>query len=307
MPLRSNFPAKIIDSHHHLWTPEQFDPDIGYKWLRDIGSPKPFGDPTPIQRDYLLEEFRSEQDIAELAGSVHLQCDPGLPDPVAETRFIQSLSDDSGFKIAIVGFVDLSRHDAPTVIEQHLERQHFVGVRQILSKLDDRPEISFAPKHFLEDQVWRENYATLKDYNLSFDLQIYPEQMGQAAEFLSEHPETPVIIDHAGSPHDQSAEGMKTWQEGLAHLASLPNTSIKLAGFGMFDVNWNSDTIKPMVETILDLYGVNRVMFGSNFPVDKLMATYLHSIQSVTEALGPLGVSDINAIYHDNAKRIYRM
>ena len=83
----------IIDSHHHLWAPQTDPGNVGYVWLRDIGAPKPFGDPTPIQRDYLIEEFLAEAAPERLAGSVHLQCDPKIPDPVAETAFIQRISE----------------------------------------------------------------------------------------------------------------------------------------------------------------------------------------------------------------------
>ena len=80
---------KIIDAHHHLWAPQTPALDVGYVWLKDIGAPKPFGDPTPIQRDYLLDEFLSEATPDRLAGSVHLQCDPKIPDPVAETARVR--------------------------------------------------------------------------------------------------------------------------------------------------------------------------------------------------------------------------
>ncbi len=300
-------PAKIVDAHHHLWNPTTGQPDIGYVWLRDVGAPKPFGDPTPIQRDYPVQEFAVEPAPSRFAASVHLQADGAIPDPVAETRFIQSLSDKNDFPIAIVGFVDLASEDAATVIEEHKKSANFRGVRQILSRLPDQPERSFATVEYLDDLVWRENFILLGEHGLSFDLQCYPEQMERAAAFFSAHKNVPVIIDHAGSPWVQTAEGFKRWYDSMAQLAALPQTSVKLAGFGMFDVHWNAETISPVFNALVDLFGYERMLFASNFPVDKLMRPYHALLDDFTLLCTNANETQRAAFFHDNARRIYRI
>ena len=119
--------------------------DVGYVWLKDIGAMKSFGDPTPIQRDYLLEEYLGERPHSPVTASVHVQADPRLPDPVAETAFVQKISDDSGHQIAIVGFGDLTSKEFPQIVARHKAHPNLRGIRQILSHLPDRPELSFAP------------------------------------------------------------------------------------------------------------------------------------------------------------------
>ncbi len=300
-------PQGLVDAHHHLWNPVSGDPDIGYRWLRDVGAPKPFGDPTAIQRDYLLDEFLDEPEPLSFAASVHLQADGAIPDPVAETRFVQSLSEKAGFPIAIVGFVDLARDDAEEVIQRHQQYSRFRGVRQILSRLEDRPGLSFAPEHYLRNDLWRRNFTLLAERGLSFDLQLYPEQMAEAADFLAAHPKVPVIIDHAGSPYDQSPDGIARWREGLALLAALPATAIKLCGFGMFDPAWTAETIKPLVETVDALFGTERILFASNFPVDKLMRPYGDLLRDLALLYADAPQETRDAIFRDNARRIYRL
>lgn len=302
----SSAPQRFIDAHHHLWIPESTDPDLGYGWLRDIGAMKPFGDPTPIQRNYEWAEFSSES-AHEMAGSVFLQCDGAVTDPVAETAWMQGIFDKTGLQHAIVGLVDLSSTNAVTTLEGHARYSAFKGVRQILSRLDDNPALCFAPKHYLRDARWQDQFQMLSDRSLSFDLQIYPEQMCEAAEFLSNFPEVPVIIDHAGSPHDQSSTGIARLEEGLKALSSLSQVTIKLCGFGMFDPNRSALSVKPVIDIVFEQFGPERVMFGSNFPVDKLMGSFDDLFRIVAENLQTLSKEQQDAVWFDNAARVYRL
>ena len=294
---------QIIDSHHHLWNPASRDPDVGYVWLRNIGAPKPFGDPTPIQRDYLYPEFRAE--CSDLVASVHVQADGAIADPVLETAFIQSIGEQQQAALAIVAFVDLARPDAEAVIQRHCQFSSVRGVRQIISRLDAHPELSFAPEHYLRNKLWQSNFALLEKYQLSFDLQLYPQQMADAYYFLSDFPNTAIIIDHAGSPYDQSPEGLGIWQRGLQHLAQLPNCAIKLSGFGMYDHHWHSRSLATIVPTINDLFGPERTMFGSNYPVEKLAQPYAHLIEQLSSFYPD--AAERQAVFRDSAARYYRL
>ena len=302
----------IVDSHHHLWIPERRAPagapDLGYGWLREIGAAKPFGDPTSIQRDYEWPEFSAESTVHTLAGSVHVQTDGTLPDPVAETAWVQSVFDATGLDHAIVGLADLASEALPSLLDAHARHRAFRGVRQILSRLDDDPARSFAPRHHLRDASWREGYASLAARRLSFDLQLYPEQMAEAAEFLADHPGVPVIVDHAGSPHDRSAAGLDLWRDGTARLAALgDHVSVKLSGFGMFDAGWTADSVGPIVAHLLERFGPRRTMWGSNFPVDSLMASYDHGVDAIAGCLGALDDAERDAVMAGTAGRVYRL
>ena len=149
---------KIIDSHHHLWCPVNDTAGIDYVWLKNIGAMKPFGDPTSIQRDYLPLEFKAESEKHDLIGSVHIQCDGAIPDPVKESIWLESLVQSHGVPSAHVGFIDLTCNDSTTVLKRYMELPNFRGVRQIISRIDDQPEISFASVDYLGDTLWQRNW-----------------------------------------------------------------------------------------------------------------------------------------------------
>ena len=296
---------KIIDAHHHLWAPQSDPANVGYVWLRDIGAMKPFGDPTPIQRDYLLDEFLGEAVPWTLTGSVHVQTDPKLPDPVAETAFIQGISDASGHSIMIVGFADLVSDDFADQLARHLKHPNLRGIRQIISHLPDRPDISFAATDFLADHTWRGQYPMLADHGLSFDLQLYPEQMEAAAEFLGNHENVPVVIDHMGSPHDLSDTGLATWARGMRALSDVPHVSVKLSGYAMYFRSALAGKAVRLTQETLRMFGPERVMFGSNFPVDKLHLTYPDLLDYVIHQVGD-DADILDKVMYENAHRFYR-
>jgi len=305
---------QLIDAHHHLWIPEQTSPDIGYGWLRDIGAIKPFGDPTPIQCDYRWSEFAAESTQHQLVGSVFLQTDGALPDPVLETEWVATELSSSSIPHGIVAFVDLAASDVEEQLARHAQCGELRGVRQIVSRLDDNPTLSFAATHYLRSTLWQQNLLLLANRKLSFDLQLYPEQMREATEVFSQLPELSIIIDHTGSPWDLSKEGWQRWQHGVRAMATLPNCSIKLSGFGMFDTNWSADSIQPMIEVCLAAFGSERILFGSNFPVDKLMANYDDVVNRVADAVRTVckkrGLHEsvvMNDIFSRTAQRVYRL
>tara|TARA_B100001996_G_scaffold200645_1_gene153573 strand:- start:657 stop:1568 length:912 start_codon:yes stop_codon:yes gene_type:complete len=296
---------KLLDSHHHLWNLKVLD----YIWLKQIGKPKPFGDPTPIQKDYLKEDFLSDFakiDKIKLAGSVHIQVDSALEDPVKETDWLSEFVL-GGIPSAIVGYVDLTKEDAEDILKRHLNYPKFRGVRQIIGKLENRPDLSFIDENLFLNKCWQKNFALLEKYNLNFDLQLYPEQMNEASEFLSDYPEIPVVIDHAGCPYDQSDSGLRIWKTNLSRLAALPNLHIKLSGFGMYDKNWSSESAQIIFDTILEQFTPKRIMWGSNFPVERLVKPYSFCVKQILKWLSPLSTKDKKNIASETALSYYNI
>ena len=193
-------PTAFIDAHHHLWEPQTLE----YGWLRDIGSPKPFGDPTPIQRDYTKEEFWAEASACGLVASVHVQADGALPDPVSESRWIaeQAAREPGlGQPGKWVGFVNLLRDDAQAVLEAHAAVPGFAGVRHIVARTVTAPALSFVPTELMQNQAWQENFGRLGTMGASFDLQLYPDQVDDAVALIGRHDTTQVIVDHCAGPY----------------------------------------------------------------------------------------------------------
>jgi predicted TIM-barrel fold metal-dependent hydrolase len=294
----------FVDTHHHLW-------DLTtnyYPWLADKVVVKPYGDYSSIRKDYLIQDFFSDKGELPLVKSVHLQAGHDPADPVRETRWLQSIADDTarsdGFPHAIIAEVDLSSSKAGAILEAHCKFQNMRGIRAILSDA-----VRYPGRHpdLLEDSLWRSNLSLLEAFGLSFDVQLYPRQMASLAALASRHPALPFVICHAGLPEDRSSEGRQKWKAALRLLSERPNVMMKISGFGLIDQQWTVDSMRPMALEIIDMFGVRRCLFGSNFPVDRLFATYRRFWRSVGQIVAEFDESEQRAMLRANAERVYRI
>ena len=308
-------PAPFIDAHHHLWEPYTLE----YGWLRDIGSPKPFGDPTPIQRDYTKEEFWTEAAACGLIASVHVQADGALPDPVSESRWIAEQAarePGRGQPGKWVGFVNLLRDDAPAVLEAHAAVPGFAGIRHIVARTETAPSLSFVPTELMQSADWQQNFARLGKMGASFDLQLYPDQVDDAVALIGRHDTTQVVVDHCAGPYflleayrnhavPAAEPALAHWAECVWKLSRLPNVSIKVSGLGMYHPGWDAQTCRVIFQTILDAFGPKRVMLGSNFPVDKLYKSYAEIVDIWNNWIGDLSEDEQSEIRLGAASRAY--
>jgi predicted TIM-barrel fold metal-dependent hydrolase len=135
--------------------------------------------------------------------------------------------------------------------------------------------------------------------------------MEQAAEVFSQVPNLQVTICHCGSPWYRDDEGWRMWRKGLISLASLPNIHCKISGLSMFDHNWSVETLRPVIETVISIFGSERCMFGSNFPVDKLHTNYQRLWQAyleITRSISPaLSEHQIRGLFKENCATFYRI
>ncbi|RFP85849.1 amidohydrolase [Rhodobacteraceae bacterium 63075] len=257
-----------IDAHHHLW-------DLGevhYPWLMARGQARFFGDPAPIQRDYLLSEFRAEAGAEGVTASVHIQV--GAEDAMAEARWVQSVAEGApDWPLPQVVFCDLTAPDLATRLDDFQSLPTVRGVRQIIGRAPGEDAAS-GTNALLDDPAFAEGLREAGQRGLSFDLQLIPELMEKTARVLEQAPDTRIALCHAGSPHDRSARGITDWADKLRALSALPQVTCKLSGLGMFENGWTGESIRPIVAEVLGQFGADRVMFGSNFPVDKLTSDY---------------------------------
>lgn len=293
---------RIIDAHHHLWDLQA----CHYPWLMARGVTRFFGDPTPIQKDYLVADFRDDAADYELEASVHVQVGVAPGDELKETAWLQETGDDAGLPSVIVAFCELDSPQAPQSLGAQMKFSRLRGVRQIVGRSDAEDAVTGSGR-LLEDPVWQANLGLLGELGLSFDLQLTPGQITRVAEVLADTPDTDVALCHCGSPWDQTKAGIKSWREGLRLLASLPNVYCKISGFGMFDHNWTIDSIRPIVESCIEIFGADRAMFGSNFPVDKLHASYSRVWSAYERLSADLGEKDQLLLFGDTARNFYRI
>ena len=296
---------KIIDAHHHLWDLQA----CHYPWLMARGVKRFFGDPTPIQKNYLIEDFFADTGNLPVTGSVHIQVGIKENQSLDETLWLQSVADSKtgeGFPQAIVAFCDLSADDALAQIEEHRICPNLRGIRQIIgrSPKEDRRTHSRA---LLDDTTWRENLCRLSDHGLAFDLQLIPEYMGAAYGVLRKVADTHIALCHCGSPFDQSKAALDFWKKEIKKLAQLPNVFCKLSGFGMFDHHWSSESIRPIIDTVIETFTPERCMFGSNFPVDKLYSDYQRLWYAYSEITHSLSNDEKHALFFATANEFYSL
>lgn len=298
----TNLRRTIVDAHHHLW-----DLDIcRYPWLMERGVHRFFGDPAPIQRNYLVDELKQDATAYDLIGSVHIQVGVETGDEIKESAWLEGVADKHKLPSAIVAFCDLAAADAIEHLEVQKQYSRVRGVRQILGRSIDEDAVTGSAQ-LIDDPKWRNRLAALSDLDLSFDLQLIPPQAMQVAELLAELPNLRVAICHAGSPGDHSDSGRASWHEGMRALSSLPNVYCKISGFGMFNQTWTVESIRPYVEGCIDLFGPERSMFGSNFPVDKLYRTYGEIWQAYETIVGGMTPHEQRLLYVETASTFYRL
>ncbi|MFW8635611.1 amidohydrolase family protein [Cribrihabitans pelagius] len=285
-----------IDAHHHLWDLKA----VHYPWLMAKGADRFFGNPAPIQRDYLLEEFRAEAAAEGIAASVHIQV--GAEDALAEARWVQAVADENpDWPLAQVVFCDLTAPDLAAQLDAFQALPTVRGVRQIVGRAPGE-DARTGTNALLDDPRFLAGLQEAGRRGLSFDLQLIPELMEKTARVLAQAPQTRVALCHAGSPHDRSTEGLRAWAAQLKHLSRLPQAACKLSGLGMFEHNWTAASIRPIVGTCLAQFGAERVMFGSNFPVDKLYSDYRTLAQACRELVPE---EAHRAVFRGTAARFY--
>lgn len=281
-----------IDAHHHLWDLNA----VNYPWIMDE-TPRFFGDHATIRRDYLLPEFRN--DAKKFDASVHVQV--GAADPMAEAKWIQSVADKTpDWPMVQVVFCDLTQSNLKDALKAYKAMSTLRGVRQIVGRSPEE-DAATGTNDLLDDPSFLDGLKRAADHGLSFDLQLIPELMPKMAELISKVPDLQVALCHAGSPYDRSNSGLDKWAKLLMNLSELSNVKCKLSGLGMFDHNWTPGKIRPIVATVFQQFGVDRVMFGSNFPVDSLSSSY----GELFDAYDGL-VADKDRFFGTVAKKFYK-
>ncbi len=294
----------IIDPHHHLWDLQRFN----YPWLTLRPLPASVaGDVAPIAHSYLLKDYLADTAKHNLVKSVHVDAGFDPSRPVEETRWLQSIADQHGFPHGIVAKAELHKPDVEATLAAHCQSANVRGIRHIVNWHPDPAKTYVAKPDFLTDAAWLRGFALLKSYGLSFDLQLYPSQMADAARLASRHPGTVIILNHAGMPVDRDSDAIALWRSGMRLLAAQPNVWVKISGLGMVDWRWTEDTIRPFVLETIDIFGVEHCMFASNFPVDKLYSSFDTLYDAFQNIVTAFEEHEKRKLFADTAAIVYRL
>ncbi len=273
--------AVRIDAHQHFW---RFDPKV--HTFIDENTPV-------LRRDYLPEHLKDHLDEKEISGCVAVQA----PQSLEETRFLLSLSDAHDFIQAVVGWVDLQAKDLDEVLAELCQHPRLRGIRHIVQS---------EPDDFLSSSSFRAGVALLPRYGLTYDMLVYERQLPLARNFMAALPDVSFVLDHVGKP-DLRHPDLESFLRQLRPIAELPNVVCKLSGLvteAHFDT-WTPELLRPFIEGAASLFGTERLLFGSDWPVCLLAASYDEVFSVIEQAFKDFSTPERARIFGENAARVY--
>ena len=276
--------ATLIDCHQHFWQPERGD----YGWLTpDLGV---------LYRDYMPADLQPLLEQTGVQRSVLVQAAP----TVDETRFMLDIAAGSDLVIGVVGWVNMEDPSESVPLLQELSLiDKFVGIRPMIQDIED-PDWMLSPS--LEA-----TFIELIRLGLCFDALVLPEHLPNLLTLLERHPDLKAVVDHGAKPNIDARE-MQPWADHIAAIAERSDAFCKVSGL----ITETSDTqtyddVIPYCDRLLECFGANRLMWGSDWPVLNLRGSYNEWYRTITGWLSPLTEADRDAILGGNAARFYAL
>lgn len=291
----------IVDAHHHIWRQKDMP------WLSGPIQPRIFGPYAPLQRDYLMSEFLQDIGGTGVTKSVYVQANWPTEKFEDEVAWVAGVANETGWPHAIVGYADVTVDDVRPQLDRLTKYPLIRGVRQQLH-WHQNPTYRFAARPDLAtDERVQRNVARLADYGWSFDLQVFAPQMAGAAALAAACPQVTFVLQHAGMLEDLSANGWAEWRAGMKLLAAQANVVSKTSALGTFIHRNDAAHIAAITRDTVAIFGADRTMFGSNFPIEKLWTNYADLIAAHRAAVRVLMPNQQRAVLHDTAARVYRL
>jgi predicted TIM-barrel fold metal-dependent hydrolase len=285
----------FTDTHVHFW--DLRHPDLTYEWLapealdKDVG-----GDHSAIKSvRYLPEDLVGETRFHGVRHVIHVEAARGRHDSTAETRWVQALAERDGMPAGIVAHVDLAGEDIAGELERHSRFRNLRGIRPS------------RPQGYLFDPRWRRGYSLLERFGLVCCTTPAPHDVAATIELVETVPGVTYCVNHAGSPRRRDREYFEGWRERMRKLAGPESTVIKISGLGMADHRWTIESLRPWVSACIECWGPSRVMFGSNWPVDRLFSSYGDLVGAYRELVSECARDEQEAMLFRNADRIFRL
>ena len=297
----TRYAGPIIDTHHHIWLRK----DVA--WLKDPPIPRMFGDYFGLRRDYTVEEWMHDIVPEGAVKSVHVTAMWGPGRELDETRWLQATADKHGFPHGIVVNADLCDPDIEAKLREHKKFPNVRGVRNMLYWDGDPLRQAAARPDLCNVPEFRRGFASIAKLDMHFELQVFAPQASFVLELLKAFPDTRMILVHAGMLADRSPRGIDQWRAALTSFAAFPNVHVKLSGIGMFTNGVSAPQVRQVIRDSIQIFGIERTIYGSNFPLEKLAASYRDFLAPYREALSEYPEADQRKVFHDNAMAFYRL
>ncbi len=285
---RRRFEPVIIDAHHHLWQRSRGD----YDWLDARINPAL----APIERDYLLEDYRTLAAGHGITGSVLVQA----AQTEAETRWLLAQAHASDHLIrGVVGWIDMAAPGAADVLGALAQNRLLRGIRPMLQ---DIPDVDWVLQPRLDAA-----FRALIELDLSFDVLIRPAHLRSSLTLLTRYPDLRAIVDHCAKP-DIAQRMWQPWADGMRSIALETGAWCKLSGLVTeAGKDWKVNDLRPYVDHVIECFGPHRIVWGSDWPVMTLNADYEGWLHATRELIAPLSPAHQSAMMDRNAARFYRL
>tara|TARA_R110001592_G_scaffold178446_1_gene419400 strand:- start:4921 stop:5751 length:831 start_codon:yes stop_codon:yes gene_type:complete len=273
-----------IDAHQHFW---KYDP-VRDSWIDNSMS--------VLMRDFLPSELKEEMDNNGIDGCVTVQADQSEE----ETNFLLQLAQSNSFIKGVVGWIDLRAKNAEDRIAHFATNEKLKGLRHIVQAEPD--------EHFMLQNDFKRGISFLSKYGLTYDILIFPKHLGTALELVKQFPEQPFVIDHLAKPQIKE-QVLSPWKEQIQELAKAPNVFCKVSGL-VTEANWHNwkmEDIKPYLDIVFEAFGIDRLMFGSDWPVCKLAGNYTTTCVLMEEYLKDFSEVDKAKFWGKNATTFYNL
>ena len=286
---------EFVDSHVHFYDMQH--PELVYgHWQPGVPHPT-LGEEIQrlAERNYFAEDYIAETRNANVVKAIHVQAAIGSPDPVTETEWLQAAADRTGFPHAIVAHADLRDPGVEAVLERHCRSPNMRGIRD------------FSHGDYLVAPDFQRGFALLEKYNLVSSIAVGWQDMGKLRDLANAFPNITIVVDHTGLPEERTDAYFADWQSGMGLAATCANIRWKISGLGMSDQSWTVDSIRRWVLASIETFGVDRCIFGTNWPVDWLWSTYDNQIDAYTEIIAGFSRDEQVALFSKNAEKLYRI
>ena len=280
--MHSSQTNKKIDAHQHFW---QYNPSE-HVWMTDeMGA---------LKRNFLPGNLKPQLDSLGFDGCIAVQARQNLE----ETRWLLELAGQHEFVCGVVGWVDLRSAQILAQLEQFARNKKLVGVRHIVQ---DEPD-----DNFMGREDFRRGISELAEFDLAYDILIYPRQLPAAIGLVRKFPQQRFVLDHIAKPAIGEGAG-EPWEAGMRELAKSPNLYCKLSGM-VTETQWNQwqrEDFRPYLDVVFEAFGPDRLMIGSDWPVCTLSARYESTMGIVIDYFAPFGAVERDRILGGNCERFY--
>ncbi len=274
---------KIIDTHQHFW---KYDP-VNYSWIND--------DMQVIRKDFLPGDLAVVVNEHALHGTVAVQADQ----TEAETDWLVQLAAKNDFIKGVVGWVDLRSSNIEERLQHYQQFSKLKGFRHVLQ--GEEPS-------FMLQKDFLNGIRKLNQFGFAYDILIFPQHLSAALQLVAQFPQQRFVVDHVAKPYIKDGK-IDEWKAGMEKLAQHNNVYCKISGMVTEAdwKNWTADDLRPYIDGVVNSFGIDRIMYGSDWPVCLVASSYKRWLQTVKDYFASYSAEEQEKVFSSNAMKFYQL